>query len=481
MQEAENALDIAKSGGASYADIRVISTQMEFIEVKDGRIGQIQRKESLGFGIRLILNGAWGFASSAELSKEKVQTTAKEAIEIGRASSTVIDKPVRLASAENFIAKWQTPYIVDPFNVSIDEKLKLLLEIDKRLRSVKGVTTARAFLHFIKKDQLFLSTEGSKIEQTILWSGVSYSATAVDKNETQIRSFPQPFGQYGSAGYEFITKLGLLENATRVAEESVQLLRADPCPVGEKDLILGSSQLALQIHESCGHPSELDRVLGTEANFAGTSFLTIDKIGKFRYGSNLVNIYADSISPGGLGTFGYDDEGTPAGRWNLVKDGIFAGYLTSRETAPVIGQKRSQGAMRADGYNRMPIIRMVNVSLESRKGTLDQLISDTKDGVFMDFNRSWSIDQQRLNFQFGCEVGWEVKNGKKTRMLKNPTYQGITPEFWNSCDAICGPEEWNLWGIPSCGKGEPMQVMGVGHGSAPARFRKTKVGVGYGR
>jgi TldD protein len=272
----------------------------------------------------------------------------------------------------------------------------------------------------------------------------------------------------------------MLENAARVGEEAVQLLAAPQCPAGEKDLILGSSQLGLQIHESCGHPIELDRVLGYEANYAGTSFLTLDKLGAgFKYGSPAVNIVADAFAPGGLGTFGFDDEGVPAQRWDIVREGTFKGYLTSRETAGAVGLERSQGTMRASGYNRIPLIRMTNVSLEPGEGSLEELIADTKDGVFMDTNRSWSIDQRRYNFQFVCEAGWEVKDGKRVRLVKNPSYQGITPEFWGSCDRVCGLAEWVLWGVPNCGKGEPGQSMGTGHGAAPARFRKVKIGAAY--
>jgi TldD protein len=256
----------------------------------------------------------------------------------------------------------------------------------------------------------------------------------------------------------------------------VELLRADECPSRNTTLIIGGTQLALQVHESCGHPIELDRVFGTEASYAGTSFLSIDKLGGFRYGSDIVNIVADATSPGGLGSFGYDDEGVPAQRTDIVREGIFSGYLMSRETAPRIGL-RSNGTMRADGWSRIPLVRMTNISLLPGQGTLADIIADTEDGIFIDSNKSWSIDQQRLNFQFGCEIAWEIKNGRLGRMLKNPVYTGITPEFWRSCDAIAGEEEWHIWGIPSCGKGEPGQTAHVGHGTSPARFRGVEVGV----
>jgi TldD protein len=262
-----------------------------------------------------------------------------------------------------------------------------------------------------------------------------------------------------------------------VGEEAVALLTADPCPRREADIILDGSQLALQIHESVGHPTELDRALGMEANYAGTSFLTVDKLRRLRFGSPLVNLTADATLPHGLATFAFDDEGVEAQRWPIVKDGLFVGYLTSRELAHRIGEKRSRGCVRSDGWHHVPMIRMVNLSLEPGAGSLEDLIADTDDGIYMETNRSWSIDQLRYNFQFKTEIGWEIKKGRRGRMLRNPTYQGITPVFWNSCDFICGREAWKPWGVTNCGKGQPGQVAEMTHGAAPARFRGVRVGV----
>ena len=269
----------------------------------------------------------------------------------------------------------------------------------------------------------------------------------------------------------------LVSNAERTASEAVELLTADPCPRDQTTtLILGGSQLALQIHESCGHPIELDRVFGTEAAFAGTSFLTTEKLNNFRYGSEVVNLTAESLRPYGLGTFGWDDEGVPAQSTPIVREGLFTGYLMSRETAPLLAMS-SNGCMRASGWNRIPLIRMTNVSIEPGDWTLDDLIADTENGIYMDTNRSWSIDDRRYNFQFGTEIGYEIKDGKLGKMLRNCTYTGITPEFWNSCDAVCNEKHWTMWGTPNCGKGQPMQVAHTGHGASPARFRNIKVGV----
>jgi TldD protein len=315
-------------------------------------------------------------------------------------------------------------------------------------------------------------------------SGAGIVATSFHGTEIQKRSYPNSFGgQHQLAGYELVESLDLVGNAQRVAEEAVALHKAPQSPEGTKTIILESSQLGLQIHESVGHPIELDRVLGMEANFAGMSFLTLDKLGKLRYGSDIVNVVADArLEHGpGLGTFGYDDEGVPAQCTNIITAGLFTGYLSNRETAPAIGLNRSGGTMRTESWNRLPIIRMTNISLLPGTWNFDDLIADTDDAILMETNRSWSIDDRRYHFQFSTELGWEIKGGKKTRMLKNPSYSGITTEFWNSCDAICSRDHWTLWGTPNCGKGQPMQTMGTGHGAAPARFRNIKIGAAFAK
>jgi TldD protein len=302
------------------------------------------------------------------------------------------------------------------------------------------------------------------------------------ENEIQKRSFPNSFGgQHQLKGYELVEELNLLENAPRIAEEAVALHSADQCPEGSFDLILDSSQMGLQIHESVGHPIELDRVLGSEANYAGMSFLTLDKLGKLRYGSDLVNIVCDARAEHGpgLGTFAFDDEGVPAQQTDIIRSGLFTGYMTSRETAAAVGETRSNGTMRADGWARIPLIRMTNVSLKPGAQSLEEVFGGSNHAIYMETNKSWSIDDKRYNFQFGCEIAWEMRNGKRGRMLKNPSYSGISTEFWNSCAAISGPEHWTLWGTPNCGKGQPEQVMGTGHGASPSRFSAIKIGGAY--
>lgn len=479
---AHRALDTARARGASYADVRVIDTRQRYLSTKNGHPAQVREAESFGLGVRVIADGAWGFAATDDLRRLSVDRTAAQAVAIAHASAICKRTEVRLAPEEKIVDRWAGPCRIDPFTIPVSTCLDLLLKVDAELRRVEGVTLAEALLDFRRIEQLFVSSLGSEIYQVKTQTGAGFVATSFHENEIQRRSYPNSFGgQYQAKGYELVEELDLVGNAPRIAEEAVALHRADQCPSGVKDIILGSAQLGLQVHESIGHPIELDRVLGAEANFAGMSFLTLEKLGRLKYASDIVNVVADATPAHGpgLGTFAYDDEGVPAQSTPIIKDGLFVGYLTSRETAATIGQARSSGAMRAESWNRIPLIRMTNVSLLAGEGTLEDLIASTDDGIYLETNRSWSIDDRRYNFQFGTEIGWEIKGGKITRLLKNPTYAGITTEFWNSCDAICGPEAWTLWGTPNCGKGQPMQTMGTGHGASPAHFRKVQVGVAY--
>ena len=479
-QLAQLALDVATSQGATYADVRINSEKSEYLEVKQGKVGSITNSLSEGFGVRVIADGMWGFAASSLPTPEKVKQIAAEAVRVARASAVVNTKPVELAPVEAHTATWKNEVATDPFSVPLEKKLDILFAADAEMRSVKGASITQGTMHFWREEQHFASTEGSRIDQVITQSGAGIATTAVGEHEVQVRSYPASFGgQYENRGFELIEELQFAQNARRVAEEAVQLLSAPRCPAGTATIILEGSQLALQVHESCGHPTELDRVFGSEANYAGTSFMTPEKLNTLRYGARLVNLVADATVPGGLGSFGFDDEGIPAQMAYLVKDGMFVGYLTSRETAHELGQ-RSNGTMRADGWQNLPLIRMTNINLLPGEWEYDNLIADTEDGILMSTVRSWSIDDRRLNFQFSTDVGWEIKNGKLGRMLKNPSYTGITPEFWNSCDAICSRKHWNVWGVPNCGKGQPPQVARVGHGVAPARFRNIQVGVTSG-
>jgi TldD protein len=481
---AQLALEAASGREVSYADARVASIRSRALSTKNGRVGHASESESFGIGIRVIADGAWGFAATADLGRGAVEAAARRALEIAKASARVKKENIQLASEPAAVAEWTTPYKVDPFTTSVEQNIDLLLKVDAEMRANPGVTLAETGMNFQRDESWFLSSEGADIHQTKYSTGAGYTAYAFAGSEIQKRSYPNSFGgQWQNRGYELINEMKLVENARRIGEEAVALHNADQCPEGTHTIILDGSQLGLQIHESVGHPIELDRVLGMEANFAGTSFLTLEKLGKLRYGSDLVNVVADARQEHGpgLGTFAYDDEGVAAQSTPIITNGRFTGYLSSRETAHTIGLKRSGGTLRAEGWNRLPMIRMTNISIlpGDKPLTLEQLIASTDDGIYMQTNKSWSIDDKRYNFQFGCEIAWEIKHGKRVRMLKNPSYSGITTEFWNSMDAICSRDEWTLWGTPNCGKGQPQQVVGTGHGASPARFRNIRVGSAY--
>ena len=472
------ALDTATARGASYADIRIIQEEHEDIQIKNGRIGSLDQATTFGFGVRVIADGAWGFACSSKVERSEIEKISALAVDIAHASASLKIEDIQLTRENIYTDFWTTPYVIDPFRVPLEEKINLLMIIDKILRKDKRIKVAESGMSFKREHQWLGTSEGSLIEQILLRSGAGYSAHAVGKGDTQVRSFPSSFrGQYASMGYELINNLKLVENAERTRKEAIGLLSAKPCPSGKMDLILSGDQLALQIHESVGHPTELDRVFGAEESFAGSSFATPEKYKNLRYGSKIVNLVADGTVPGGLATVGYDDDAVRSQRWHIVKDGMFTGYQTNREYALKVGENKSRSCCRADGFTRIPMIRINNLSLMPGTWKLDDLIKDTKHGILMETNKSWSIDQMRLNFQFGCEIGWEIKNGKKIRMVKNPTYQGITPEFWGSCDAICDNQHWTLWGVANCGKGQPGQRAEMSHGTSPTRFRGVNVGI----
>ncbi len=490
LKQAEEILSKVPSQ-VDYADVRIVQQDSEDIATKDGVVEALESSSSQGYNIRILKNGVWGFAASHDMSETGIDATIKKALTITEASLKHKTTDVCLDDWEAVKGTYKTPIKEDPFQVPMEEKLQLLIEADKAQRVSDKIVVSQASYQANRERKYFAATNGSRIDQEIIWTGAGIEASAVEGTEFQNRSYPNSFrGQNQTRGFELVRELDLVQHAPQVGQEAVNLLTADICPSGEFDLILDSNQLALQIHESCGHAVELDRALGYEASYAGTSFLTPEKLFEFQYGSPIVNLTADATVPGGLGTFGYDDEGVPAQRTYLVKNGIFEDYITSRDTVTKLHEinkqynRKSNGTVRASSWSRLPMIRMTNINLEpgGEDGTgkawkLDELIADTEYGIFMSTNRSWSIDDKRYNFQFGTEIAWEIKNGTLGRMLKNPTYQGITPQFWNSCDAICGRDEWTVWGTPNCGKGQPSQVMYTGHGASPARFRNVKIGV----
>ena len=474
----ERALNLTQVRGASYADMRIVQRHSQGIGVKNGIVESITDDETRGFGVRVIVDGAWGFSSSNQLTPAEIDRVTVEAVAIARASALVRGRPAHLGPPEVHTGRYKTPVEIDPFSVSPEDKIALLLAADEAMRAVPGIRVSEGSLVCLREQKTFGSSEGSYIEQEIIETGGGIKATAVAAGDVQVRSYPNSGSRdQACRGWEFIVQRDLVGNAPRVAEQAVALLSADQCPSGVTTIILDGSQTALQIHESCGHPIELDRVYGSEAAYAGTSFLTTDKLGHFQYGSDIVNLIADATIPGGLGTFGWDDEGVPAQRIEIVRNGLFSGYLTSRETAGWLGQERSNGTMRASGWNRPPIIRMTNVGLMPGTWTLDDMIA--KHGRRrLHGNQPLVVDRQpaaELPVRHGDCLG--DTRGKRGRMLKNATYTGITPQFWRSVDAIGNVDELVVWGTPNCGKGEPPQVAHTGHPAAPIRVRNVQVGV----
>lgn len=469
------AVESAMAKGATYADARIVYSRAENIIVRNGLVDAVTSGESVGMGIRVIADGAWGFASNPDMTPEKTLKAVERAIATAKAAAIASTQPVLLAPVEPEVGSWRSPRVRDPFRIPFNDKLQLLFACDEAMSKISGLTSRMSGMNFLEEKKILVTSEGTVTEQDILHSGAGIQASASDGNTVQTRSWPSSFrGHLRMAGYEFIETLELLENAERIAAEAVSLLSCQPCPTEETTLIIGGSQLALQVHESCGHPVELDRVFGMEADYAGRSFLTPDKLGNFQYGSKIVNMTADATYPG-LGGLAWDDEGVRGQRFPIIKDGIFTGYLSSRETAAKLDLPVT-GCMRASSWHTPPLIRMTNINLEPGDSTLEELIAGTEKGILMTENSSWSIDDYRLNFQFSAEYGRLIENGKLGAMVKNPQYTGITPRFWNSCDGISNEATWELWGTPNCGKGQPCQIMRVGHGVPYARFRNVQVG-----
>jgi TldD protein len=470
------AVEAALAAGARYADARAMDSRAEVVTARNGVLDALHREERAGIGVRALIGSSWGFAATPDPSPAAARAAGERAAAIARASALVAGPDLKLAPVPPVVGRWASECREDPWSVPLDEKVTLLEGVTRVMRE-HGATTAEAATRVWETRKWFASSEGARIEQHIRECGTGMSATVVGDGETQRRSYPGIRGQYGTRGWELVREIDLPGNAARIAEEAVALLTAPECPsLDATDLILGDEQMALQIHESVGHAVELDRILGWEAAFAGTSWLDLAQLGTLRFGSPLMTITADATLPGALGSFGFDDEGTPAHPVDIVREGIWVGVLSGRDSAAIAGLA-SGGAVRADGFNRLPMVRMTNVGLLPGEHTLEEMIAATDDGILMDTNRSWSIDDKRLNFQFGCEIGWEIKDGKRGRLLRNPTYTGISPRFWGSMDMLGNRDEWRIWGTPNCGKGQPMQVGHTGHPAAPARFRGMRVGV----
>lgn len=469
------ALDAAKRLGASYADVRVHRRREEDVWVRDDHLEGVRDGERFGVGLRVLVNGRWGFASTPTVAVKDARRLADIACALARANARVPGAPVTLAPNPAHVDVWQTPLLKDPFKIPVASKAELLLEVARRLRAVKGVTYCRASVSSRLEWKLFASSEGALIEQSQTRLGPDYSATAVDSTSGEFVSRGWD-GAARQAGWELLEESRFLEEATRVGEEAVEKLRAPSVEPGLKDLILDPTNLWLTIHESVGHPTELDRALGYEANFAGTSFATPDTLGS-EYAAPLVTLYADKTTPGALATCGYDDDGVRTQRWNLVEKGRFVGYQTTREQAGWIGEPASRGCSYAQDHASVPFQRMPNVSLAPGEKDLSvkDLIAATDDGLYVVGTGSWSIDHQRYNFQFTGQMFYEVKKGRVTRALKDVGYQSNTPAFWKSCDLLGGPSSWQLGSAFDDGKGEPMQSNPVSHGCPPARFRQVNV------
>jgi TldD protein len=476
--QASRVLDTAAARGAAYCDVRFERTRSERAEVRNGDVSGLAHERSDGYGIRALVDGAWGFAASNGFDDAALDAAAARAVDAARAAATIAVRRIGEAPVDAYVDTFVTPVERDPGAVPLGERVALLLDAEKLLHVDPQIAVGRAWMDLWHTEKFFFSSIGSQIAQTIVQTGSGMSALAVGAGDAQMRMWPGDRGLYQSGGWEIIEAAGLRENAQRTGEEACALLRAPQCPSGTMDIVLGGSQVSLQIHESCGHAAELDRIMGWEANFSGTSFLSPAQLGTLRYGSPIVTIQIDNLLPRGIATAAYDDEGTKSVRSDIIRDGVLAGFESSRDTARTIGRE-SNACVRAQSWMHVPMIRMCNLNLLPGTTPFEELFTDIEHGVYMEANRSWSIDDRRLNFQFGCQIGWEIRNGKRGRMLKNPTYAGVTPHFWNSCDAIGDTASWFAWGTPNCGKGEPIQSGRTTQAAAPARFRNVIVGVGY--
>ena len=464
--------------GVDYANVKVNHIEIETVSTENQKVAGLTFDTDMGYGVRVYYKGALGFAASQDFSA--MEDTAKEALRIAKASFIALREPAKLAPKPVVIDHYQTPIEIDAFSITTEEKLELLLKCEQLMRgAAPEVFRTAGHLAFRREWKTFADTEGSYITQLLYSSGGGITAVAAGHGETQTRTYPNAHrGNHSTAGWEYVQKLDFPGNAPRVGREAMLLLDAQDAPSGYFDIITAPSALTLQLHESVGHPIELDRVLGQEFGLAGTSFLDSVEPGKFRYGSEHVNLVADNTSPGCIGTYGYDDDGVASHRIEVVKNGIFMDFASSRETAAAMGKSSSNGNNTADGWGRTPIVRMGNVSLLPGNFTLEELIAGVEYGFYLDINNLWSIDDRRHNFQMGYEVAYEIKDGKLSgKLFRNLFYSGITPEFWGSCDGVANESYWTSMSIVDCAKGEPGQSSFCAHGSSPARFRKVKVGV----
>jgi TldD protein len=474
---ADIALSTAKRLGASYADVRICRYNNEDVNTREDHVESVSNSKDFGFGVRVLVNGTWGFASSSQVQEAQVEKTARYAVEIAKANHSLQKRAVELETLYAHQDDWVMPMRKDPFGVPVEDKVQKLLSINAGALKA-GAAFCSSGMSFVREEKFFASSRGSSISQLRVRSFPQFSVTAVDKKSGKFEnrhSFAAPRG----SGYEYVEEYDFAGEVVKATEEARMKLKAKTVEPGKKDLIIHPTNLWLTIHESVGHPTELDRALGYEANFAGTSFVTTDKMGKLRYGSEYVTIVGDRTQEGGLSTIGYDDDGvqTKGAEFPIIKNGRFENYQMAIGFAKAIHRDGSNGCAFADSWDRFPLQRMPNISLQpaKKKVSVDDLIADVKDGIYIMGDGSWSIDQQRYNFQFGGQVFYEIKNGKLGQMLRDVAYQGNTVDFWNACDGICSKEEYYLGGSFSCGKGQPEQGAPVSHGAVPARFRQINV------
>ena len=469
---ADAVLKTVRRAGAEYGDVRILRTTRQTVRGRDRRIAGVSDAREVGFGVRVLYRGGWGFAASSSVSIPDAVMTATAAVDIAKASSTLLKEPVKLAGEPVHEDSVVTPREIDPFALSLEDKTALLLEAMERMQANDAIRTSSGSLWAQRDEKLFASTEGSRIRFDLLACQGEIGATAVRDGQFASRGYNTP---YARTGFELVRNADLVGQAERVASEALEKAQAPQVDAGQYDLVLDPLHLALTIHESCGHPTELDRALGYEANYAGTSFLTPEKLGTFRYGSPHVNLVADNTEVGTLAATGYDDDGVAGQRWDIIREGIFVGYSTNREVAPKIGLTRSTGSCRADGWESIPIVRIANIGLEPGNARLDDMIAAVKRGIYIEGRGSYSIDQKRYNFQFGGDAFWLIENGRRTQMLRDVIYSGITPEFWGSCDAVADRSHRRRYGFITCGKGQPGQSGWMTHAASHARFRNVKV------
>ena len=478
---ADAALATARSLGATYADIRINRYRRESIYTREAQVEELSRSQSFGFGVRVLSRGAWGFAASRNVTAEEIRRVTRQAIEIAHANAAFRRSAVTLAPAKGIVASWKSTFRLDPFDIPVEDKIDFLLNLNETARKVQGINFVNSMLEFVNEQKFFASSDGSRIEQYIIRSFPSFDVTAVDSAKGDAQTRYSHRGAQG-VGYEYVRDFPWLAEAEQAGNEAVAKLQAKPVEPGRYDLVLHPTNLALTIHETTGHSTELDRALGWEAAYAGTSFLTPDKAGTLRFGSNLVNMVADRTQPAALATVGYDDDGVPAQRWHLVKDGVFVDWQTTRELAASIGRESSYGCSYADSWGTVAFARMPNVSLEPAEEniTLDDLVAGVENGILIYGVAGVSIDQQRYNFQATAETAWEIKDGKRGAMLRDVSYQARTPDFWAACDGLGGATTYELHGFFGDGKGQPVQSNAVSHGCPVARFRQINVLNGRG-